>query len=179
MSAPVDELYFRWLYAQVANPRKRRQTEKYWTLLRKLFTTEYVWLLANDDNRATDGRDLRYEFLSCWGHEAEQSWHELGCSVLEFSIALARRMYYMTDNSVPECFWEMMHNADLARYSDAVEFDETRVEDILTMIVWRTYEPNGRGGFFPLEDAPGDQRRVEVWYQLSAYVLEKMDREEV
>jgi hypothetical protein len=36
--------------------------------------------------------------------------------------------------------------------------------------VWRTYEPNGVGGFFPLENPNEDQREVELWYQMSAYV---------
>jgi hypothetical protein len=40
-------------------------------------------------------------------------------------------------------------------------------------LIWRTYEPDGSGGFFPLMH-PSDQRirhKVEIWTQMNAYWL--------
>jgi hypothetical protein len=44
------------------------------------------------------------------------------------------------------------------------------VDEILERVIGRTYRPDGRGGFFPLRYAEKDQREVELWYQLNAYV---------
>jgi hypothetical protein len=41
------------------------------------------------------------------------------------------------------------------------------------MVIHRYYQPNGHGGFFPLENPQDDQRHVELWYQLNEYVMER------
>ena len=38
--------------------------------------------------------------------------------------------------------------------------------------VERRYKRSGEGGLFPLKNAAKDQRKVEIWYQLSSYLLE-------
>lgn len=63
MDGPLDEQYLKWLYRQVASSKYRNPARTYWSLLRQLYTTEFVWTVPNDDNRVEDGRDLRYEFL--------------------------------------------------------------------------------------------------------------------
>jgi hypothetical protein len=47
-----------------------------------------------------------------------------------------------------------------------------RVNDILYALIWRTYDPDGSGGFFPLLHSKKDQRQIEIWYQMHAYVRE-------
>jgi len=61
-SGTLDDQYFEWLYSQVADVRIRKGPRTYWNLLRQLFATEFVWHVPNDDNRAYDGRDLRFEW---------------------------------------------------------------------------------------------------------------------
>jgi hypothetical protein len=39
-------------------------------------------------------------------------------------------------------------------------------------VIWRTYDRRGHGGLFPLQRSNRDQRRVEIWYQLSEYLLQ-------
>jgi hypothetical protein len=46
------------------------------------------------------------------------------------------------------------------------------VNQILTNLVERTYQKNGKGGLFPLKQPAKDQRRVEIWYQMAAYLNE-------
>jgi hypothetical protein len=46
------------------------------------------------------------------------------------------------------------------------------VEDILDTCIWRTYQPDGQGGFFPLAWPEEDQTKVELWYQIAAYIDE-------
>jgi hypothetical protein len=48
---------------------------------------------------------------------------------------------------------------------------EKEIDDILTRLIERTYKPNGEGGFFPLPQTDEDQTKVEIWYQMSAYIL--------
>jgi len=136
--------------------------------------------VPNDDNRAMDGMDLRDEFL----HQRptlkiERNWRELDCSMLEMLIALAKRADFETDTGalaggVGGWFWKFMDNVRLSQYTDAVVNDRSlgAIDRTLETINNRTYKPNGRGGLFPLRRPQHDQRNVELWYQLSAYLLE-------
>lgn len=173
MSEPTDELYFGWLYGQVCNIKLKNPSRTYWKLLRLLHTKEFVWIIPNDDNRLEDGRLLRDEFVQEVYVPEDQNWIDLGCSMLEMLIALARRCSFEDDLPVDEWFWHMMENLGLNGYSDRGGWSEQDVDEILDDVIWRTYEPDGRGGLFPLMDAPEDQREVELWYQMSEYLLEK------
>lgn len=173
-SEPLDELYFKWLYNQVADPE---QDLTFWNLLRVLFTTEFVWIVPNDENRIADGKALRESFIDTQGirlRRSERNWIELGCSMLELMVGLADRLEFETDKGTTHYwFWELMENLGLGMYDDAVEVPEEHVREVLEMVIQRYYEPNGHGGFFPLEHPLGDQREIELWYQLSAYVMER------
>lgn len=170
---PLDELYFKWLYSQVADPSITDPSLTYWKLLKKLFTKEFVWLIPNDDNRLEDGKDLRIEFIRVEGLEdVDPVWLELGCSVLELVVGLSRRLAFEADGEPYYWFWCLMENIGIQRYNDGRRLPRQRIDEILERIIFRTYEPNGHGGFFPLKNWHEDQRNVELWYQLSAYVLE-------
>lgn len=173
MSPPLDELYFQWLYNQVGSEKVSDRSRTYWELLKQLHMKEFVWIVPNDDNRAEDGRDLRQEFLEAEGVEIEDpDWLRLGCSMLELFIGLSRRLAFEADGEPFDWFWHLMDNVGLRIYSDARIMSTDRINDILDRIIWRTYEPDGTGGLFPLKNPGKDQREVELWYQLSAYLLE-------
>lgn len=141
-----------------------------------LYTREFVWLVANDDNRVEDGKQLRHEFLEMQGDElVDHSWLELGCSMLEMLIALARRAAFESDMSPVEWFGIFITNMGLDGYTDANFFKgvEKHIDIVLDRIIFRTYAPNGEGGLFPQIDPTQDQRDVELWYQLSEYLLER------
>jgi len=65
----------------------------------------------------------------------------------------------------------LINNLGLQDCHDA-GFIAEYVEDVTHAVIWRTYNENGNGGLFPLRDSDQDQRQVEIWYQLSAYLLE-------
>lgn len=174
MGVPLDELYFRWLCAQVGETEDRKPSRTFWNLLRKLFTTEFVYLIPNDDNRAADGRDLRYEFVDEERLEVPEDWMTQGCSMMELLIGLSRRLSFELEGGPRLWFWRLVANLDLDQYNDSMPFPEARVDHILDKVIWRTYKPNGREGLFPLKARGGpDQRDVELFYQLQAYVLER------
>lgn len=175
MSAYLDALYFGWLYDQVCSDKGDDPSETYGELFHILYTKEYVWLIPNDDNRAEDGKDLRYIFLFEEGLDdsrRDTHWMNLNCSMLEFFIALAKRMEFETDVDATDWFWHFLDNLDLNHLNDGANIDHDEVEMILDRVIWRTYEYNGGGGLFPLRYPERDQREVEIWYQLSDYILE-------
>lgn len=172
MSGTLDDRYFEWLYSLVADVKTRRGPKTYWNLLRKLFCIEFAWIVPRDDNRAEDGRELRFEWAHCEDVEVDPNWAALGCSFLEMLIALARRLDFQTEHDVEFWFWHLIGNLGLLGHNDRSKFLEEDVEDRTAAVIWRTYDPDGAGGLFPLRHTDHDQRRVEIWYQLTEYLLQ-------
>ncbi len=173
MSEPLDEQYFVWLYGQVADHTLTNPCDTYWNLFRVLYQKEFVWFVPNDDNRAVDGMLMRQAFAEQRGiFVTDEYWLRLGCSMLELLIAVARRLNYedLNERSVSFWFWHLIQNLQL-HFSDAFKLPLRRIDDRLEMVIWRTYDENGKGGLFPFHRAAKDQRKVEIWYQLSAYLL--------
>lgn len=176
MDERLDDAYFTWLYSQVASVRDRVKARTYWNLLRLLHSKEFVWLIPNDDNRMDEGLDLREEFLNDGYHAADEEWMAMGCSFLEMLIAFSVKIANLTEGEPRAWFWHMIQNLGLEHKTDAHAFAPHQREDILEVVdrvIWRTYDPNGHGGLFPLTNPHEDQRKVELWYQVNAYLLER------
>ena len=175
MSAYLDGLYSDWLYQQIYSPGRRKS---YRELFHIFFTTEFVWLVPNDDNRVEDGKSLRHEFLEDTDTRIpseEGYWLDLGCSVLEMFLGLVKRLHFETGDSIEHWSDELLKNLGFDRYTDDCDdFDEEHIREALNDLIWRRYRPNGKGGFFPLKNPREDQRVVELWYQLNAYLLENL-----
>lgn len=173
----LDEVYLDWLVARVTSPRQRRSTaaRTYYKILKQLHEKEFFWLVANDDNRVLDGLELRNEFLADIRYrigEDDEEWASAGCSVLELLIGLSRRLADLDDGEPRIWFWHMMKNLGLDQHDDQIPYDHEEVDEILSALIYRTYDRDGNGGLFPLDDPREDQRKVEIWYQLNAYLLE-------
>lgn len=176
MSWPqLDEQYLTWLYHQIDSVKQTQTYGTYWFLIRQLYTKEFVWIIPNDDNRAEDGKDLRYEFVNekRIAQEVDSEWMGLGCSMLEMLIGLSRRLSFEAERESRDWFWILLTNINLSRYNDRKGVPHEVVDSILDRVIWRTYTRNGRGGLFPLRRAYEDQRRIELIYQMSAYLQER------
>ena len=183
VEGPLEEQYFVWLYGMIGVVRNRNPHRSYWNLAKLLYTTEFIYFVPNDDNRAEAGRLLREEFLDqnhySWRQTEIDNLLDPECSLLEMLIAFARRADFHSFHGTMEggaggWFWKFMENVGLNQYTDA-ELKHGRLEEverILERINKRTYKANGQGGLFPLKRPKEDQRHVELWYQLSAYLLE-------
>lgn len=175
-TATLDQRYLNWLYDQVANVKARARSRTHRSLFEQLSETIFVALVAHDENRIADAKDLRYEYLS--ENEDEQgdpAWTRSPCSMLEVLIVLSRQLAFEMDDSVQPWFWHLLEVLDLERFNDRM-YDESSREEIantLERVIWRNYKPNGEGGLFPLRNPIEDQRDVELWYQLNAYLLEQ------
>lgn len=174
MIEPLENMYFNWLCAKVIRLDNPTPTLRYDRLLKILHTTEFVWLVSGDDNRAEDGTDLRRDFLLEAGAPDHPEWRALPCSIFEMLIAFSKRAEFATDVPHAQWFWEFIDNLGLREFNDASGVVAEDVADILYAFVWRQYSSNGKGGLFPLDGRlHDDMRTVEVWYQFCAYLTDQ------
>lgn len=172
----LDERYLSWLYSQVASVKTRARSRTHWNLLRQMHHTIFVALVSHDENRIADARDLKYEFLAeAEDEQGDLNWMRSPCSMLELFIILSRQLAFEMDDDAKPWFWHLIETLELEQFNDR-EYDEHSQEvvaEALDRVIWRQYEPSGQGGLFPLRSPYGDQREVELWYQLNAYLLEQ------
>lgn len=172
---PLDEQYFVWLYSQVGSVDERDRSKRYLTLLRYMHRKPFIWTIAKDGNRAEAGKELRQMFLSATGTRImarDRSWLAMDCSFLEMMIALAYKLEFDGGGTRAGWFWIMIGNLGLTECTDANPPEEIVINHVLDAVMNRDYAPNGAGGLFPLRDPTEDQRGVELWNQLEAYLLE-------
>lgn len=177
----IADDYYRWLTELI---EANMPDKSYWLLARVLHNKPYNWFVPNDDNRESDGLELRRDYLYMMGYDNETI--EGPCSMLEMLIALAGRINsQMADlrnrDNTARWFWEILANVGLDRFTDDEyydNFDGAEVEYILDTIIERVYRRDGRGGLFPLKHPKKDQRKVEIWYQMCSYLMENYYFEE-
>lgn len=160
--------YFNWLVGLVSSSSNRNPSRTYFQLLEQMHRKQFTWFIPNDDNRVEDGKELRFEFRN--GPIEEDD-----CSFLEMLIAFSRRISFESYNGTPlEWFWHLTDNLGLRKYTDEnyMDLEPLEIRHILDRVVSRGYDRKGHGGLFPLRDSKYDQREVELWYQMSAYLLE-------
>ena len=174
----MNEAYFCWLIRLIGDDYIATNYQK---LLNKLYTTEYVWELVYDKNRAADGLYLRKLFDTEMGNtgiiQPKMSDIPAPCSVLEMLIALARS----AENNImhdpdygdrsPIWFWEMLENLGLDVYDDYNYF-ESEVDKIIDNFLHRRYGKNGVGGAFPVTKPAQNMRQKDLWWQMNAYLEE-------
>lgn len=162
----MEDRYLSWLISLIDHKGKSRV---YSRLLEYLYFKDFEYTIGNDDNRAADGEQLRVQFLGKTNHK--------GCSCLEMLVALARRCErdIMGDPEEPDkaykWFWIMIRNLGLDEL-DNRNFDEGEADYIVDRWLERRYKKTGKGGLFPLRYSEEDQRKVEIWYQMCAYLNE-------
>lgn len=176
MSAPLDELYFTWLYANIGSLKVKNPTRTHWRMARQLYTKEFVWFIPYDENRAADGQDLRLEFMADYElDEIDAEWMEMGCSMLEMLVALAKRIAFQADGMVFSWFWEMIENMGIRAHESSDQHYDERIAQIvdnaMNRVIERTYASDGQGGLFPIPGTLVDQRELDIWYQMNAYLM--------
>lgn len=148
-------------------------------MLSLMYTTDFVWLVGNDENRISDGRALRLTYLSRPGHEDSASKEDISLEpvkFLEVLIALSERVAFLTNQDARDWAWNLVELLKLDRFRDPLSANDVeKIKDILETVIWRAYGPDGSGGFFPLANPEKDQTKVEVWYQMTAYIKENRE----
>lgn len=174
----IERDYFDWLYNIVDD-----SDYEYESLINHIYDMDFdektTILIDQDHNRIADAMRLREDFISEQLAREDRDlvyiFRDRPCSVLEILVALAYRMEdVMGLHRFPIWFWELLSNLGLEEFNNS-NFNIKNVRKIDRIInKWldHNYDYDGTGGLFPLKDPPKDQRKEEIWYQMSAYLIE-------
>lgn len=171
----LDRAYLKWLCERIT----RRQSDPTCRQLAlDLHRRDFRAIVPHDENRYVDGLKLR----ECFGMETNNPEAEEmldgPCSVLEMLVALAERMDFIlasADNDWAKWFWILVKNLGLKPYllSEPDAKKKRAFNDlVIKKLVERSYADDGKGGLFPLRRPKEDQREVEIWYQMMAWIRE-------
>ena len=151
-----------------------KELKRYRNLCIVSATIEFNWIHPMDENRATDGLELRDDFEYETGEYLDKSSGlPPNCSFFEMLAALSIR-----------CENQLMRNLSLGdrtskwffEFLDNLGLDpELRTDDIEEIIInfmHGNYKSNGEGGMFPLKRRDINQRGEQLWKQMSAYISE-------
>ena len=162
----MDDRYFEWLVRKIKGNKSEVQ------LLRMLDGIIYRYRIQKDENRAVDGLLLREEFATIYPDIPIKNGP---CTVLEMLVGLACRVDRdITGTSYEEhpeqLFWIFIQNLCINIH---MNFEE--VDRIVEKWMDGKFDKTGQGGLFPLRHPTRDMRRVEIWYQLSAWLEENFE----
>lgn len=169
----IKDLYFNWLYDKMYGSRYS-PVISFLTLFAYLHSVEFTWTERMDENRAADGRSLRYQFYRETGY-VDDGILDGPASVLEVMAALAIRCEnQIMDNPVygdrtKYWFWVMIKSLGLYGQTDDM-FDKDRVSEAVTKFLNRDFEPDGKGSLFQTRNTTRDHRKLEIWAQMSDYL---------
>lgn len=174
----VRDCYFNWL-CDIVDANDSDHSFK--NLMGVLFDITFEGFVGNDINREEDGKYLRNEFADTHNY-LSYAPIEGPCNVLEMMIGVAIRMENLLwdpdfGDRTAHWFWLMIQNLELDRLDDMHWRGDSSLiyaEQTIDIFVHRMYDPDGSGGLFPLRKPSEDQRKVEIWYQMSAYIDENL-----
>ncbi len=173
----IKSQYFGHLVETITD--KKHPQIDYIPLLDLLHSMKFELVLDSDVDRVKDGAYLRDKWLSEEGiYEHLYEFEGENVSVFEVLVALADRLsFQIGDNcsgthSISECFWEILRNLDVEKYS-AGNYKPMNIKEKVRNWMYRKYHKDGSGGVFPLVKTRFDQRKVSFWDQMNEYILEK------
>lgn len=172
---------------------------EYSHLIEYMLHYPFIYTVKNDINRSYDGLDLRKHYIM----EAQtlpfgESYQ--CCTFAEFLCALSDRIdfvFYTPDyGHRPAAYFKMMLKnlhidwatddtlanpgkipmKDFATAEQVTDLFRDAISSAIDRINDRSYDFNGQGGLFPLRYADEDQRLVETWIQLAAYIAENKEQ---
>ena len=176
----LTRAYFKWMYDQVVAYDNPQGMNSYWTVCAKMMDLTFLDLVEHDSNRIAEAANLRTEFLDTCVHPLPHDVADFlfpDATIFEVLVMLARRANLMIEMDVQKWFQLFLRNLGLDRYSDWYCNGHLtgNIGRILNRFNSRTYDANGhKGGLFPLAHPTRDQREVELWYQMGAYMTENM-----
>lgn len=170
--------YFNWLCSIVCEEDMPKQLS-FNKLLMHLHSVNFKYTIKKDQNRAEDGKSLRWRFIRSQEYTEDPNkllgYLDGPCSVLEMMIGLSIRCEedIMDDpefgDRTAQWFWGMIVNLGLGSMTD-IRYDKRKIDDTVTRLLKREYEPNGEGGLFTIRDCDRDLRTVEIWFQFCWYL---------
>lgn len=178
----IEDKYLSWIFDLVGGTVGAYGHSK---MLYALYNTPFKVVIPMDDNRASDGVNLRYRFAvdTDIPYGAVTSVLDCkDCSVLEMIAALALRIEedYMSNgenSQVPMWFWSMLDSLGLYDQSND-NYDEVYVSNVIKIFNDRKYKSNGKGGLFISSRKNIDMREMEIWKQAMLWMDDIIYEEE-
>lgn len=177
----IDVLYFDWLMSRFQEPTVGLER-----VCGMLHENGFQRRVGNDVNRAVAGAALRRIFIDRYEEtdidpRISNDFLAGPCSWFEMLLALAEELDFRYDGGVQETFVELIDNLGLTiAYSRIAPQYNTIDQDLVdagcNRVDFNQFDPDGRGGLFPLtkHDHP-NQREVEIWEQHAAYYRERLE----
>lgn len=166
----VEDEYFRWLASTIDDAPGIRERQD---LYIQLHNTVFLWspMVPNDRNLLGHVISKRTQFdEDCWlvTQDLHRKFYNKPVTVFEVLLTISDHMAFLVNGSAVRCFRLLLANLELGSQSTKSEIDEK-----LVTFMERRYNNDGSGGgLFPLRGPDRNQRRVELWYQMNAYILE-------
>lgn len=148
--------YFKWLMQSAGIPKT------YETVCELLFTTDYIWLIDIDEDRAEDGITLRYRYGDEHGYNSMFDIMDSPCSCLEMILALAKRQGIIFNDE--DDIWNWVGPMfDSLGLSPGIDYEDALFK--ISRWLNRKFYPDGRGGLFTIHNCDKDLRKVDYWTQ--------------
>lgn len=181
------KMYYQWLCQTMHVDNWRGK--QYYELATLLHNTTFYATIPLDENRVKDGIRLRSTWVDLMYNEADalgiapvenlDEIMEYPCSVLEALVAMSLRLEsdIMQDDDIGPrghvWFWMMIQNLGLDRCDDEHLFLVEDVDNVISHVLERQYNPDGSGGLFPLMQPSANQMFVDMWGQAQAWLREQ------
>lgn len=173
---PDEEEYLDWIIQKVGGGLCLNPYTTYHKLFRLLYMLEFRYIIPRDNDRYSDGINLRYRF-TIDNKVSNMDRLEKPCSVLEMIAALAIRLEEnILDNPAygdrtSQWFWEMLWTMEISSKNDMI-FDEKEVISKVERFINREYQRNGKGGLFLVRHTDVDMRKLDIWSQAMEHINE-------
>lgn len=161
------------------------QDRSYDELLDYLYDCYFSPNMEMDENRAEDGKELRWQFCHERGFDRDNILDEIGkrkkCTMLEMMVALAQRCESqitmdMDDGVHAErWFYPMLESLGLSGMKNG-RMDERKADDVVNRFLSRHYTYFGEGSLFTVNNPKYDMRKTDLWYQAMWYIAEHSSR---
>jgi hypothetical protein len=167
--------YFNWLLQKAGFVRNWKEP-----LLEELNRIPFTYIVAMDENRASDGLELRGDYEYETHESCEEPFEGNNPSVLEVLLGIVFRLEHSSglDKTAGDWLDFFLENLGLISNEDRT-FGGTRTQSIdpdyvarcVNIFMDRRYDPDGGfGGLFVIPGFEGDMRRIELFKQWTEYL---------
>lgn len=171
----IEIEYFNWLYDIICG-RDSTKKQLFGNLVSALYNKVFTYDIPNDENRASEGLELRSQFAIDMYQDTKMACYIDGpCNILEMMTALAIHCENnITDdptygNRTSQWFWNMVNSLGLSGMTNS-NFDPDLIDDVLERFLSHDYSPTGEGGLFTIKNCRMDMRNAEIWHQMCWYI---------
>jgi hypothetical protein len=172
----LPDAYFNWLYDQLFKHRDVISRLSYTTMCHCMHQIEFRCIVPFDDNRIAYASTFRNQYLEDSGLSGLELTNLMlpNATMLEVLYGLARQADDMIPIMVPTWFEIFFTNLGLVKYNDEYCLKHNTYPMVRRLVRFnnRDYRSDGLGGIFPLRKSDGDQREVELWRQMGAWMTE-------